>query len=500
MRGIVPVVALAIAFAVVAPLMSSVFAASVLTVTKLADTDDHVCDSDCSLREALEDSSSGDTIEFGVSGTISLTNGQLLITKDLVIDGSGQITIDAGNSSRIFLTQAAGSLMSSVSLVGLRLTNGSEPAGDGGAIEVQGVDEFILDEVVITDSEADVGGAVSFNGNVEVIISNSTFDGNTASSQGGAIRVNGGSRPMTISSSTFSNNVATGEGGGLQFNTVSLSNKRIINSTISGNSAGEGGGIFLNGFGTFLIDSSTIALNEATVGRGGGVLAQSMDIESSNFLLASNTAVGAGQDCWTSSAVLKSVGSTLISVDESVCNYDSAADGSDLTGSAGSPINPRIAALANNGGLTETHRLLVAPVVSPALDAGTDSLAESTDQRGQSRPEDGDLNGSVASDIGAYEVGDADGDGIPDATETATDNDSDGTPNFLDTDSDGDGISDATEGTSDTDSDGAPNYLYLDSDGDGISDATEGASDTDSDGTPNFLDTDSDGDGISDAT
>ncbi len=65
-------------------------------------------------------------------------------------------------------------------------------------------------------------------------------------------------------------------------------------------------------------------------------------------------------------------------------------------------------------------------------------------------------------------------------------------------DSDGDGISDATEGTSDTDSDGTPNFLDTDSDGDGISDATETTVDTDSDGTPNYLDTDSDDDGLLD--
>ena len=38
--------------------------ASVLTVSKTADTADGVCDSDCSLREAVAAAASGDTIVF----------------------------------------------------------------------------------------------------------------------------------------------------------------------------------------------------------------------------------------------------------------------------------------------------------------------------------------------------------------------------------------------------------------------------------------------------
>lgn len=69
---------------------------------------------------------------------------------------------------------------------------------------------------------------------------------------------------------------------------------------------------------------------------------------------------------------------------------------------------------------------------------------------------------------------DADGDGIPDIVERAPDNDSDGTPNFLDDDSDGDGIPDGYEGAVDTDGDGTPDFLDDDSDGDGVPDSERG--------------------------
>ena len=79
------------------------------------------------------------------------------------------------------------------------------------------------------------------------------------------------------------------------------------------------------------------------------------------------------------------------------------------------------------------------------------------------------------------------------------DTDSDGTPDFLDTDSDNDGIGDSLESTNDTDSDGILDFRDTDSDSDGIADSLESTIDTDLDGTPDFLDTDSDSDGIADS-
>lgn len=133
---------------------------------------------------------------------------------------------------------------------------------------------------------------------------------------------------------------------------------------------------------------------------------------------------------------------------------------------------------------------------------------------------------------------DADGDGIPDITETTGDTDADGVGDWRDTDSDGDGIDDATEADgvpplsgndadgdgiddvidvdatggadtngdgiddavapNDTDGDGTPDFRDQDSDNDTIDDSIEGGADGDGDGLGNFRDTDSDGDGFDD--
>ena len=60
-----------------------------LRVTKTDDTADGVCDSDCSLREAIAAAISGDSIEIP-SGTYTLIRRmELVIDKDLTLTGAG---------------------------------------------------------------------------------------------------------------------------------------------------------------------------------------------------------------------------------------------------------------------------------------------------------------------------------------------------------------------------------------------------------------------------
>src|SRR5262249_1258204 len=73
-------------------------------------------------------------------------------------------------------------------------------------------------------------------------------------------------------------------------------------------------------------------------------------------------------------------------------------------GTAASPIDPKLGTLKDNGGPTQTRALLTG---SPAIDAGTNTGAPATDQRGFNRPV------NTTADIGAYEF-------QPPATTTAT--------------------------------------------------------------------------------
>ena len=56
--------------------------------------------------------------------------------------------------------------------------------------------------------------------------------------------------------------------------------------------------------------------------------------------------------------------------------------------------------LADNGGFTHTHALLPG---SPAIDTGSPTVCPATDQRGITRPIDGDWDWVPRCDMGAYE-------------------------------------------------------------------------------------------------
>ena len=81
---------LAVTGAVVVLLAAAPAWSAVLTVTDTGDSGDGTCDSSCTLRDAVGDASSGDTITFGLSGTapweIAL-GSTLTVAADVTIDG-----------------------------------------------------------------------------------------------------------------------------------------------------------------------------------------------------------------------------------------------------------------------------------------------------------------------------------------------------------------------------------------------------------------------------
>src|SRR2546427_4146149 len=108
---------------------SIILSAATITISNTADSGAG------SLRAALAGAANGDTIDAtGVTGTITLTSGQLIITTSLNINGPGptNLAIDGNfpnTTNRVLLVMNG----VTVSISGLAITNG-HTIGDGGGI------------------------------------------------------------------------------------------------------------------------------------------------------------------------------------------------------------------------------------------------------------------------------------------------------------------------------------------------------------------------------
>jgi len=328
---------------------------------------------DCSLRGAVAAAQDGDTITFDTAGlgvealsaaTITLGGSAIFIDNDIIIDGPGAnlLTISGNNASRVFETSA-----SVVRIDGLTITGGT-----GSAILVGG-GSVTLDGLNVTGNSGTDGGGLRFIGSGVHVVSNSTLTSNQASGAGGGIFGDGGALRLTVEA-----------------------------STISGNSAFDGGGMHLQtNTGEIKINSTTITGNAGTFGSGlvsdGGPITVSNSIIAGNF----NGAVVPDVD----GSFFNSLGFNLIGNPGFTTGFGVAGD---QMGSPGTPIDPKLGPLQNNGGTTPTHALLGG---SPAIDKGSTSIgtdAEQFDQRGQPRPVDlpgtANASGGDGSDIGALEM------------------------------------------------------------------------------------------------
>jgi hypothetical protein len=127
-----------------------------------------------------------DEIQFGVSGTIPLSQGELAITSNLKITGPGasSLAISGGGLSRIFnVDDSIAGPTINVEIVGLTLTGGTT-ADNGGAIT--SFENLTVTGAVITGNTAFIeGGGIYHDGSGTLTVTGSTFTANSAGNMGG---------------------------------------------------------------------------------------------------------------------------------------------------------------------------------------------------------------------------------------------------------------------------------------------------------------------------
>ena len=238
------------------------------------------------------------------------------------------------------------------------------------------------------------GGAIFSSAGYPISIGASTFASNSAADAGAVSLV--GAASVVVSNSTFMFNVATNNGGAF---CNSQNSPTLLNCTFYGNVAATGGAlnVFNNGAGTISLYNTTVFSNSASVMGGGIYDYEALYLYST--IVAGNVAPQ-GPDVYRVIATSVPVDSFSL-VGNNANSYLTAgltnANGSYI-GTTNNVVDPRVLALADNGGKTLTCALWPD---SPAIDHGSNPLGLPWDQRGAGF----DRAYRTVPDIGAFENG-----------------------------------------------------------------------------------------------
>jgi predicted outer membrane repeat protein len=310
-----------------------------------------------------------------VNSNVAITIKSLVIQNGKAVENGGGIYVNTGATlvvfDSLFLANNAvenpylvgvgegGAIYSLGNLTIDRGTFSGNSASRGGAVSCSGgtsktltvIDSSYISNHALSDSLGNGGDAGAIFENCNLIITASTFSGNTAAHSGGAVLTDNDVNPTQVTNSTFYANAANSGGGIANFGGLI-----VKNSTFSNNNSSNGGAV-RNGIGGVLSLRNSILANSV-----GGV------------------------DC------IKSDGAPDI---ENISNLiESTAAAFESCGVSLLTSDPLLGPLADNGGFTQTMALLSG---SPAIDAGNDGNCPGADQRGVTRPQ-----GSQC-DMGAYE-------------------------------------------------------------------------------------------------
>ena len=376
------------------------------------------------------------TVVNGVSGTsgggirFAPTTGSSLSVSGVTLQGNAA----TGNGGAIASADAGNDVLITGSTIG----RDAEGNGNGNSAGNHGGGLFVAGPLTLSDSHLGANAATGDGGGLHLnnptgessAISRVNFDANTATGDGGGLWIDNdaGRSSLQLSDSGFADGTAA-NGGGIYVSSGSFGAVRVTlannsatvnggavfladgapdggialdNCTISGNSAVQGGGIFAdaNNSSASQMRHCTVVENTASgASRGGGL---DLGAPNSVFTGASSTSRftsnlvegNTPRDCFIGFAHSNTTFSGFNTRGDGTCTFGQASD-------VASGAGPNFRDLGDYAGLTPTRALTPASV---AIDAGNPLSGLSADQRGASRT-DGDIDGSSAPDIGAYEFG-----------------------------------------------------------------------------------------------
>lgn len=335
-----------------------------IVVNTTADTH---ADGFTTLREAITQADAepwpgGTTITFasGLTGTITLTQGQLAVTQSMTITGPGAslLTIDANGKSRIFDVDGGNNAAQiNVAIADLTMSDGNSSGGNGGA--VSNAETLSLARDAIVGSLAAVGGGVGSDlggGGIyntgTLFLTNDAISGDTASGDGGGILNTG---TLASTNDAISGNTAAGGGGGIYNDGTLTSTNDSIGANLAGD--GGGGGIYNQSDGVLTSTNDSISRNLTVFGAGVGILNNGTLTSTNDTISANSTGFGANGGGIANSGTLYSTddtinGNSTKSVGGGIFNTGTLASTNDTI--SGNTAGGGAAGIYNDGTLTST--------------------------------------------------------------------------------------------------------------------------------------------------